>query len=145
MKYDENLPRYFTNHHRFLWERMDKNVLNDSKYFEKQEIRWFSVEDMKRKDQYYIYYVRCNSTLYNLGEEGITGHGHIIDFEDKVKEQIQEEYDQRLLAEPIVEHDISASLLQHDSDAPRRSQVRTRQSNKEPSPEKKVVRTRKTR
>jgi hypothetical protein len=28
---------------------MDKNVLNDSKYFEKQEIRWFSVEDMKRK------------------------------------------------------------------------------------------------
>ena len=49
MKYDENLPRYFTNHHRFLWERMDKNVLNDSKYFEKQEIRWFSVEDMKRK------------------------------------------------------------------------------------------------
>jgi 8-oxo-dGTP pyrophosphatase MutT (NUDIX family) len=49
MKYDENLPCYFTNHHRFLWERMDKNVLNDSKYFEKQEIRWFSVEDMKRK------------------------------------------------------------------------------------------------
>jgi 8-oxo-dGTP pyrophosphatase MutT (NUDIX family) len=49
MKYDENLPHYFTNHHRFLWERMDKNVLNDSKYFEKQEIRWFSVEDMKRK------------------------------------------------------------------------------------------------
>ena len=49
MKYDENLPHYFTNNHRFLWERMDKNVLNDSKYFEKQEIRWFSVEDMKRK------------------------------------------------------------------------------------------------
>lgn len=49
MKYDENLPHYFTNHHRFLWERMDKNVLNDSKYFEKQEIRWFSTEDMRRK------------------------------------------------------------------------------------------------
>jgi len=49
MKYDENLPTYFTNNHRFLWKRMDKNVLNDSKYFEKQEIRWFSVEDMKRR------------------------------------------------------------------------------------------------
>lgn len=48
MKYDESLPCYFTNHHRFLWERMDKTLLNDSKYFEKQEIRWFSVEDMKR-------------------------------------------------------------------------------------------------
>jgi 8-oxo-dGTP pyrophosphatase MutT (NUDIX family) len=48
MKYDENLPCYFTNHHRFVWDRMDKNLLNDSKYFEKQEIRWFSPEDMKR-------------------------------------------------------------------------------------------------
>jgi 8-oxo-dGTP pyrophosphatase MutT (NUDIX family) len=48
MKYDENLPCYFTNHHRFVWDRMDKNVLNDSKYFEKQEIRWFSIEDMKK-------------------------------------------------------------------------------------------------
>jgi hypothetical protein len=48
MKYDDNLPCYFTNHHKFLWERMDKKVLNDSKYFEKQEIRWFSVEDMKK-------------------------------------------------------------------------------------------------
>jgi wobble nucleotide-excising tRNase len=48
MDYDSNLPCYFTNHHKFLWERMDKKVLNDSKYFEKQEIRWFSVEDMRR-------------------------------------------------------------------------------------------------
>jgi 8-oxo-dGTP pyrophosphatase MutT (NUDIX family) len=57
MKYDENLPHYFTNHHRFLWERMDKNLLNDSKYFEKQEIRWFSVEDMKRKKkEFRIFY-----------------------------------------------------------------------------------------
>jgi len=49
MDYDENLPIYFTNHHKFLWNRMDKKMLNDSKYFEKQEIRWFSVEDMRRK------------------------------------------------------------------------------------------------
>ena len=49
MKYDENLPGYFTNHHRFVWERMDKDVLNDSKYFEKQEIRWFSIEEMRTK------------------------------------------------------------------------------------------------
>ena len=47
MEYDENLPRYFTNHHRFLWDRMDKHLLNDSKYFEKQELKWFSVTEMK--------------------------------------------------------------------------------------------------
>jgi ADP-ribose pyrophosphatase YjhB (NUDIX family) len=47
MEYDENLPRYFTNHHRFLWNRMDKNLLNDSKFFEKQEIRWFSISELR--------------------------------------------------------------------------------------------------
>jgi 8-oxo-dGTP pyrophosphatase MutT (NUDIX family) len=47
MEYDENLPRYFTNHHKFLWDRMDKHLLNDSKLFEKQELKWFSVAEMK--------------------------------------------------------------------------------------------------
>jgi 8-oxo-dGTP pyrophosphatase MutT (NUDIX family) len=47
MEYDKNLPCYFTNHHQFLWERMNKKVLNDSKYFEKQEICWFSIDDMR--------------------------------------------------------------------------------------------------
>jgi hypothetical protein len=48
MDYDENLPHYFTNHHRFLWERMDKTLLNNSKYFEKQEIKWFSLSALKK-------------------------------------------------------------------------------------------------
>ena len=49
LEYDEKLPRYFTNHHRFVWKRMDKHVLNDSKLFEKQEIRWFSERDLRTK------------------------------------------------------------------------------------------------
>jgi hypothetical protein len=49
MEYDENLPKYFTNNHRFLWNRMDKTTLNDSKFFEKQEIRWFKSRDLKSK------------------------------------------------------------------------------------------------
>jgi 8-oxo-dGTP pyrophosphatase MutT (NUDIX family) len=48
MEYDENLPYYFTNHHRFLWERMDKTLLNNSKLFEKQEIKWFSLSALKK-------------------------------------------------------------------------------------------------
>jgi len=47
MTYDPNLPKYFTNQHRFLWNRMDKEMLNNSKLFEKQEIKWVSVDDMK--------------------------------------------------------------------------------------------------
>lgn len=49
MNYDENLPKYFTNNHQFLWNRMNKNVLNNSKFFEKQEIKWFSINDMRTK------------------------------------------------------------------------------------------------
>ena len=33
----------------FLWNRMDKNVLNDTKLFEKIEIDWFSMTDLTRR------------------------------------------------------------------------------------------------
>ena len=49
LEYDENLPKYYNNNHRFLWERMDKNVLSKTKLFEKIEINWFSIEDMENK------------------------------------------------------------------------------------------------
>jgi hypothetical protein len=48
MNYDEKLPEYFTNQHRFLWSRMDKTILNDSKLFEKQEIKWFCEGELKK-------------------------------------------------------------------------------------------------
>jgi 8-oxo-dGTP pyrophosphatase MutT (NUDIX family) len=47
MEYDENLPKYYNNSHTFLWKKMDKTVLNDSKLFEKIEIRWFSENELK--------------------------------------------------------------------------------------------------
>ena len=57
IEYDERLPEYFTNNHRFLWDRMDKNILNDSKFFEKQEIRWFCEKDMiKNKSEFRPFY-----------------------------------------------------------------------------------------
>ena len=49
LEYDTALPRYFTNHHQFVWQRMNKDFLNDSKLFEKQEIRWFSAKDLRTK------------------------------------------------------------------------------------------------
>ncbi len=47
--YDEKLPEYYNNNHRFLWERMDKHMLSRTKLFEKIEIKWFSVNDIKQK------------------------------------------------------------------------------------------------
>lgn len=48
LDYDENLPKYYNANHKFLWERMNKKVLNDSKLFEKIEIQWFTTEDIKK-------------------------------------------------------------------------------------------------
>lgn len=49
MEYDENLPKYYNANHKFLWERMNKKVLNDSKLFEKIEIQWFSMDELKKR------------------------------------------------------------------------------------------------
>jgi 8-oxo-dGTP pyrophosphatase MutT (NUDIX family) len=49
LPYDENLPKYYNQNHMFLWNRMDKHMLNDSKLFEKIEIQWFTLKDMKRR------------------------------------------------------------------------------------------------
>ena len=49
--YDEKLPIYYNQNHRFLWEKMDKNELQKTKLFEKIEIKWFSIEDMKKKKE----------------------------------------------------------------------------------------------
>lgn len=49
LEYDENLPRYYNQNHLFLWSRMDKKLLNDTKLFEKIEIDWFSLTDLHRR------------------------------------------------------------------------------------------------
>lgn len=55
--YDENLPTYYNNNHYFLWDRMDKTLLNDTKLFEKIKIEWFCEDDLwKRKREYRPFY-----------------------------------------------------------------------------------------
>ena len=47
--YDERLPFYYNNNHRFLWDRMDHQLLNKTKLFEKIEIQWFTPEQMRKR------------------------------------------------------------------------------------------------
>ena len=49
IEYNENLPIFFNQNHHFIWNHMDHAVLNKTKIFEKIEINWFSVDDMKKK------------------------------------------------------------------------------------------------
>lgn len=66
--YDENLPIYYNQHYKFLWERMDKHLLNDSKFFEKQEIKWFSIDDLRTsKEQFRNFYIDIvNKIIRNI-------------------------------------------------------------------------------
>jgi len=57
MDYDENLPMHYNNNHSFLWDNMDKHLLNDSKLFEKIEINWFSKQDLTtRRNEFRGFY-----------------------------------------------------------------------------------------
>jgi len=49
LNYDENLVKYYNNNHINLWNRFNKKQLNDSKLFEKIELKWFSIRELKTK------------------------------------------------------------------------------------------------
>jgi hypothetical protein len=49
LEYDPRLPVYYNQNHAFLWERMDKRLLSQTKLFEKIKIEWFTVPMMKRR------------------------------------------------------------------------------------------------
>jgi 8-oxo-dGTP pyrophosphatase MutT (NUDIX family) len=51
--YDPLLPEYYNNNHQFLWNRMNKKDLNNSKLFEKIEIDWFCETDLQRRMKEY--------------------------------------------------------------------------------------------
>ncbi len=55
--YDPMLPVYYNHNHTFLWKRMDKQMLNDSKLFEKIQIEWICEHDLdKYMDKYRPFY-----------------------------------------------------------------------------------------
>lgn len=47
--YDENLPKYYNDNHEFLWKRMNTNLLKRTKLFEKMEIKWFSISELRKR------------------------------------------------------------------------------------------------
>ena len=46
ISYDENLPEYFNNNHRFISKHL-RHEVNQGGLFEKSQIKWFSVADMQ--------------------------------------------------------------------------------------------------
>jgi hypothetical protein len=57
VEYSPELAEYYNNNHAFLWNRMNKRVLNDSKLFEKIQIEWFCEDELeKRMPEYRAFY-----------------------------------------------------------------------------------------
>ena len=46
--YDPLLPFYYNNNHAFLEDKMNKKILQESKIFEKVQIKWFSMDEVKQ-------------------------------------------------------------------------------------------------
>jgi len=46
--YDEYLPHYYNNNQRFLQKNLPDNVFKTTKIFEKAEIRWICIDDIKK-------------------------------------------------------------------------------------------------
>ena len=49
MEYDNFLPHYYNNNQHFLQKRLDPKLIRDTKIFEKTQIQWFSMDEIKQK------------------------------------------------------------------------------------------------
>jgi 8-oxo-dGTP pyrophosphatase MutT (NUDIX family) len=64
-EYDESLVHYYNNNARFLQKRLDPNVIQKSKIFEKVEIRWVSVDELlKMRLQFRSYFQEIVDIMY---------------------------------------------------------------------------------
>jgi hypothetical protein len=53
IQYNPFLEKYYNNNQKFLQKRLDKNIIRDSKIFEKTQIKWFSFRDIQKKKKYF--------------------------------------------------------------------------------------------
>jgi len=72
-KYDEHLPFYYNNNQRFLQKRLDPNVIKKTKIFEKAEIRWICVDDLKKMRPKFRSYFQNIVDIILTQQESIKG------------------------------------------------------------------------
>ena len=48
LPYEPKLVEYYNYNHKFLWDRMNQKLLNKTRLFEKIELKWYSLSDMKK-------------------------------------------------------------------------------------------------
>jgi len=71
MKYDEFLPFYYNNNQKFLQKRLDPNIIKKTKIFEKEEIRWVSIDEIKKMRGKFRFYFENIIDILLLQKEEI--------------------------------------------------------------------------
>lgn len=65
MEYDEKLPFFYNNNQRFLQKRLDPKVIQNSKIFEKAEIKWVCIDQiMKMRPEFRSYFRNIVDMIY---------------------------------------------------------------------------------
>jgi len=68
-EYNHWLPHYYNNNQRFLQKRLPPNVFKTTKIFEKAEIRWVCVDDLKKmRPQFRFWYQNIINMMLNQKE-----------------------------------------------------------------------------
>jgi hypothetical protein len=68
-EYNDWLPHYYNNNHRFLDKRLPPKVFKTTKIFEKAEIRWICVDDIKKmRPQFRFWYQHIIDMILNQRE-----------------------------------------------------------------------------
>ena len=69
MNYDPKLPFYYNNNQRFLQKRLEPQVIKKTKIFEKEEIRWICIDEIRKmKSQFRFFFKPLVDRLYNERE-----------------------------------------------------------------------------
>jgi len=58
MAYDPLLPFYYNNNQRFLQKRLDAEVIKKTKIFEKEEIRWVCVDEIRKMKPHFRFFFK---------------------------------------------------------------------------------------
>ena len=68
-EYNHWLPFYYNNNQRFLQKRLDPNVIKNSKIFEKAEIRWVCIDEIKKmRPEFRSYFQNIVDMMLNQKE-----------------------------------------------------------------------------
>jgi hypothetical protein len=69
MEYDEHLALYYNNNQQFLQKRLDPKIIQNTKIFEKTQIKWFSWQDMAtHRSQFRSFYKNVVDLLFDHRE-----------------------------------------------------------------------------